>query len=223
MDYYSKYKKYKLKFLNIRKQIGGAIIWQFEVNPGTNIWVDYSAEESQIIERNSGTFQLPSRYMINKVANAYVGKQYGKPNAVTGIRSERNIRKIPTLLATQIFHTIQRFPQILTFNTYLPTFRNTLIHIFAMNKEEMDNIWGGRNSWEMTPREHEELFRTVINEIKGIFNQMSPDKCLSFIQAIMDKISSDALRERNEREARGAIEEEKYDEGDDYGNGMYGR
>jgi hypothetical protein len=35
MDYYLKYKKYKLKFLNLRKQIGGVIIWEYQLDDKT--------------------------------------------------------------------------------------------------------------------------------------------------------------------------------------------
>ena len=76
MDYYSKYQKYKLKFLNLRKQIGGKVGWQKE-NEASGKWEYYTPEESQIIEEHSiGEFILPSNHIINKVKEDFGYDQY---------------------------------------------------------------------------------------------------------------------------------------------------
>ena len=154
MDYYSKYQKYKLKFLNLRKQIGGAVIWQCEIYENT--WVDYSHEDSQTIEHGSGTFRLPSGHEIHKAQGAHVGTQYGL-NKRTGVKSERPIRRIQIEdEADKLIIMIASFPEVLQLDSSNQhTLQGQLFDIFVdsgrqarfiqLNPGEFPDAYASRN------------------------------------------------------------------------------
>lgn len=111
MDYYSKYLKYKLKYKNLLKQIGGATIWEYQLDDRS--WRPYDPEEIWFIEHHEGTFRLPiSGFVVNK--NEFY--QQGKVNRRAIRRREINddeFRRIET--EAEVRKTIailQAFPQI---------------------------------------------------------------------------------------------------------------
>jgi hypothetical protein len=215
MDYYSKYQKYKMKFLNLRKQIGGAVIWQYQISPDN--WKDYNTADSLFIEKNDGTFQLlPSKYMITKI-NKYEGYQQGMYN-------RRKIRRIKTetsllarqiieskiieskILAQKLLETIQNFPVMLTYSEQ--NFDFDLVRLFSENKERINEIWGQPDSFETEPRNKSSLFREIKNggiRLRG----MNHIALLAFIQGIIDKRVIDTEQEKREREEASSKKEEE--------------
>jgi hypothetical protein len=190
MDYTAKYLKYKLKFLNLRKQIGGAVIWQRE-GDRPNQWVDFSAADSQFIERNHGTFQLPSMHMITKI-NRDTGFQQGKVR-------KRAIRRIiieGKTLAQKLLETVRNFPAIWTYRNH-DTFRNDLVSLFSKNAQIINEIWGQPDSFETIPRANDELFKGIITVSNP---SMTDDELLKLIERILMDQKEKSKREMREFE-----------------------
>jgi hypothetical protein len=134
MDYYSKYLKYKLKYKNLHKQIGGAFIWQYQLNEDT--WQSYDPEESYFIEHHQGTFHLPiSKFVVNKEEFYQQGKANRRTirrihindNEMRRFEEEYRVRKTIAIL--------QAFPQILRLDANQPThtFENSCTGFFNAN------------------------------------------------------------------------------------------
>jgi hypothetical protein len=191
MDYYSKYQKYKLKFLNLRKQIGGTVIWQCKINENT--WADYSHEDSQTIERNHGKIQLPSGYEIHKAQGAHVGTQHGF-NKRTGVASERPIRRIQIddTVAQKLLKTLRAFPVIFTYRVSRDDLRRHLSTLFTDNRERINSIWGLPDSFETLPRSYDEKFLEIIN--RTTFT-MTDEELLKFIEDMLKRISDEGRAE----------------------------
>ena len=140
MDYYSKYQKYKLKFLNLRKQIGGKVGWQKE-NEASGKWEYYTPEESQFIEKHSiGKFTLPSNHIINKVKEDFGYEQYfTKKNKKKSIKIRRIAHKgsfaEESSFEEKIVKTMRELPVIWTF-TDPNTLHDNLISLFAKNSQK---------------------------------------------------------------------------------------
>lgn len=167
MDYYSKYQKYKLKFLNLRKQIGGKVGWQKE-NEAYGKWEYYTPEESQIIEEHSiGKFILSSNQVINKVKEDFGYEQYfTEKNKKKSIKIRRIANKgsfaEESSFEEKIVKTMRELPVIWNF-TDPNTLRDDLICLFAENSQIINNIWGNPNYFEEILIKHEMLFKEMIN------------------------------------------------------------
>ncbi len=170
MDYYSKYQKYKLKFLNLRKQIGGEVGWQKE-NEAYGKWEYYTPEESQIIEEHSiGKFILSSNRVINKVKKDFGYEQYftekNKKKSIKSIKIRRIANKgsfaDESSFEERIVKTMRELPVIWTF-TDPSTLRNNLISLFAKNSQIINDIWGNPDKFEDLNYHYEMLFKEVIN------------------------------------------------------------
>ncbi len=199
MDYYSKYKKYKLKFLNLRKQIGGAVIWQCEISPGN--WINYNHADSQIIENGHGTFQLPNERRITKTSPS--------EGVQIGLKNKRAIRRIiieDKTVAQKLLETVRAFPVIFTYRGS-SDFRTNLSTIFGANAPRINHIWGMPDSFETVPRGKSDLFQEIItNTDPG----MTDEALLKFIEGMLKRIedegkaevAADLARQREEEEER---------------------
>jgi hypothetical protein len=167
MDYYSKYQKYKLKFLNLRKQIGGEVGWQKKSEQYGN-WEYYIPEESQIIEEHSiGEFILPSNHVINKVKEDFGYEQYfTEKNKKKSIKIRRIANKgsfaEESSFEEKIVKTMKELPVIWNF-TDPNTLHDDLICLFAENSQIINDIWGNPNYFEEILIEDEMLFKEMIN------------------------------------------------------------
>ena len=181
MDYYSKYQKYKLKFLNLRKQIGGKVGWQKE-NEASGKWEYYTPEESQIIEEHSiGKFILSSNQVINKVKEDFGYEQYfTEKNKKKSIKIRRIANKgsfaEESSFEEKIAKTMRELPVIWNF-TDPNTLHDDLICLFAENSQIINDIWGNPNFFEDLNIDYEMLFKEIIintdpsmgdNELTGI-------------------------------------------------------
>jgi hypothetical protein len=226
MNYYSKYQKYKLKFLNLRKQIGGAVIWECEIY--SNHWEYYTPEESQIIESsNVGTFKLPSKFTIIK-NSSNTGFQQGLSNRRNIRRTIVNDRIMERIVeASRFLNTVKRFPDILSQDSNdLDMLRGSLMTIF--------NNDGGaflRLGWDWSDghtAQYAVLYQAIIRLRKPLKNITLGD-ILRLMNVIFpmpseQEIEQDRIRREEEEQERIRREEEdKFPEGDTYGNGMYGR
>jgi hypothetical protein len=161
MDYYSKYLKYKLKYKNLHKQIGGAIIWEYQSDDGA--WHPYDLEEIWFIERHEGTFQLPiSKFVVNKI-ELY---QQGKRNRRTIRRREINNNEMRRLnTESQVRKTIailQAFPQILRLDANMDSrlFENECMGIFRTNEHAFRRITA--QPLDQYAAQHSDLYREII-------------------------------------------------------------
>ena len=202
MDYYSKYQKYKLKFLNLRKQIGGAIIWEYQLDNGS--WLPYDPEESYFIEVNHGTFQLPiTKFMVNKD----LGYQQGKVNRRPIRRSEVNETEMNRIksefIAKKTIEILRSFPQILRLdpNMDIRIFEARCMEAFASNERTFKNT-------TTVPRDqyasqHCELYRDIIRRGTPL--------TIPAITALIEERNRRAAEERRAEEAarRSRKEEDK--------------
>lgn len=166
MDYYLKYQKYKLKFLNLRKQIGGEVGWQKQTEPYGK-WEYYTPEESQIIEEHSiGEFILPSNHIIKKVKKDFGYEQYFTKKNKKSIKIRRIAHKgsfaEESSFEEKIAKTMRELPVIWTF-TNPNTLHYNLISLFSKNSQIINDIWGDPNFFKDLDYHYEMLFKEVIN------------------------------------------------------------
>lgn len=200
MDYYSKYKKYKLKFLNLRKQIGGAIIWEFQLDNGS--WLPYDPEESYFIEVNNGTFQLPiTKFMVNKDSKYQQGKVNRRPIRRREV-NETEINRIKLeFTAKKTIEILRSFPQILRLdpNMDIRILDARCMEAFASNERAFKNIT--TEPRDQYASQHSELYRDIIRH--------STPLTISAITALIEERHRRAAEERREEEAARRLREEE--------------
>ena len=227
MDYYSKYKKYKLKFLNLRNQIGGAVIWQYQIRPGAMVaeddpanWAYYTSEESQIIEQHGvGTFYLPSEFSITKI-NRDMGYQQGMFNKRNIKRREVNdITMVRINDAHKFLKTIKRFPRILEQDqNNLDRLRSNLMDIFNTNGEVFMSLgweWADAHTSKYTV-----LYQAIIRLRKPL-EQINHGDILTLMNRIFPMQTEQKIKARA---AEGRERREKEEDDDKFmGDSLYGR
>lgn len=109
MDYFSKYKKYKIKYQHLFQQVGGDITYQYE--DGWNVefrtytkWTDYTLEESTLINTDSNIISLPSGVTVDKNVMVQIGRVNTRKIRVKPIDDRAN----------NLQNMIISFPAILT-------------------------------------------------------------------------------------------------------------
>ena len=161
MDYYSKYQKYKLKFLNLRKQIGGVIIWEYQLDNGS--WQPYDPEESHFIEVNHGTFQLPiNKFMINKDLGYQQGKANRRPIRRRDINENEMLRITNEFKVKKTIQILQSFPLILQLDPNLDSriFDDRCAGFFMANDRAFRRITS--EFPDAYAAQHGDLYREII-------------------------------------------------------------
>jgi hypothetical protein len=227
MDYYSKYKKYKLKFLNLRNQIGGAVIWQYQLRPGAMAgddpanWAYYTSEESQIIEEHgNGTFFLPSGFSITKI-NRDMGFQQGMFNKRNIKRREVNDMTMVRINdAYRFLKTIKMFPRILEQDpNNLNRLRSNLMDIFQTNGEVFMSL-----GWDF-PDAHTSYYIVLYQEIIRLrkpLEEINHGDILTLMNRIFPIQTQQQIKER-EAEDRERKEREEREKDKFMGDSLYSR
>lgn len=140
MDYYSKYKKYKQKYLQIKNQIGGAIIYQYEdgwdASQGRyTTWTDYSSTDSRLIRTHQGQniLTLSSGIQINKTTMTQSGRNRVRRIRIKPVDDEAN----------RILDMLRQYPSILNLNANDEHFQYNLFRIFTGDLPNFMNISQG--------------------------------------------------------------------------------
>lgn len=140
MDYYSKYKKYKLKYLQIKNQLGGAITYQYEDNWSQEFgrymtWTDYTSTDSRLIRQHQGTgvLTLSSGLQINKTNMTQFGRYRVRRIRIKPVDDEANL----------ILGMLRQYPQILNLDSNHRYFQANLVGIFAGDMNNFMHISQG--------------------------------------------------------------------------------
>lgn len=158
MDYYSKYKKYKLKYLQIKKQLGGAFTYQYEdgwdpVQNRYTRWTDFNPTDSRLIRthQGSGILTLSSGLQINKSTMTQIGRNRVRRIRIKPVDDEAN----------RILGMLRQYPSVLNLDPSNRNFQNNLFDIFANDMINFMNISQG-----VTPDAYAylnlELYRAII-------------------------------------------------------------
>ena len=140
MDYYSKYKKYKLKYLQIKKQLGGAFTYQYEdgwdpVQNRYTRWTDFNSTDSRLIRTHQGSdiLILSSGLQINKSNMTQIGRNRVRRIRIKPVDDEAN----------RILGMLRQYPSILNLNANDEHFQYNLFTIFAGDLPNFMNISQG--------------------------------------------------------------------------------
>jgi hypothetical protein len=114
MDYYSKYLKYKLKYKQECKQLGGTHTYQYEDGWSPEFktytkWTDYTPEESRLIREYQGQDELilkTTGVRINKSTMLQIGRSNTRRIRVKPIDDQAN----------RLLNMLRHFSQILSKN-----------------------------------------------------------------------------------------------------------
>ncbi len=140
MDYYSKYKKYKQKYLQIKNQSGGAFTYQYEDGWSEELgryttWTDFSSTDSRLIRQHpdTGVLTLPSNAKIYKPTKTLIGLGKMRKIRVKPVDDEAN----------RILGMLRQYPQILNLDPSDRYFQDNLFRIFAGDMDNFMNISQG--------------------------------------------------------------------------------
>jgi hypothetical protein len=140
MDYYSKYKKYKLKYLQIKKQLGGAFTYQYEdgwdaVQNRYTRWADFNSTDSGLIRTHQGPgiLTLSSGLQINKSNMTQTGRNRVRRIRIKPVDDEAN----------RILGMLRQYPSILNLDPSNRNFQYNLFDIFANDMINFMNISQG--------------------------------------------------------------------------------